>query len=142
MPFNTSAGGCRWLRGHNDARSNQAFTSPVFGEILATRSVIQTLAQISPSTHSGSFNCGTGRAQAFNDVAAAVINTVEGSDASADELAERGLIEYIPFPQQLVGKYQSYTQADLAVLREAGCTVEFRSVEEGVSAYTRELLGA
>ena len=91
---------------------------------------------------SGIFNCGTGRAQAFNDVAAAVINTVEGSDASADELAERGLIEYIPFPQQLVGKYQSYTQADLAVLREAGCTVEFRSVEEGVSAYTRELLGA
>ena len=91
---------------------------------------------------SGIFNCGTGRAQAFNDVAAAVINTVEGADATAEELAERGLIEYIPFPPQLVGKYQSYTQADLAALREAGCTVEFRSVEEGVSSYTRELMGA
>lgn len=90
---------------------------------------------------SGIFNCGTGRAQTFNDVAAAVINTVEGADAAAEELAGRGLIEYIPFPPQLVGKYQSYTQADLTALREAGCTVEFRSVEEGVSSYTRELMG-
>ncbi len=89
---------------------------------------------------SGIFNCGTGRAQAFNDVAAAVINAVEDTAASAEELAERGLIEYIPFPPQLVGKYQSYTQADLSALREAGCPVEFKSVEEGVSSYARELM--
>jgi ADP-L-glycero-D-manno-heptose 6-epimerase len=91
---------------------------------------------------SGIFNCGTGRAQTFNDVAAAVINTVEGVDLSIDELVEKGFVEYIPFPPQLVGKYQSYTQADLARLREAGYEGVFRSVEEGIAGYVRELLKA
>jgi ADP-L-glycero-D-manno-heptose 6-epimerase len=89
---------------------------------------------------SGIFNCGTGRAQSFNDVAAAVINTVNGSDFSMDELMQKRFIEYIPFPSQLAGKYQSYTQADLARLREAGYEGSFRSVQEGVAGYVRELL--
>ena len=89
---------------------------------------------------SGVFNCGTGRAQTFNQVAAAVINTVNDSDSSVEELAQRGLIEYIPFPPQLVGKYQSYTQADLSRLREAGYEGRFRAVEEGVADYVRVLL--
>ena len=88
---------------------------------------------------SGIFNCGTGRAQTFNDVAAAVINTVRGTRASAAELAAQGLIEYIPFPAALEGKYQSYTQADLEQLRAAGYDGRFMSVEEGVAAYVREL---
>jgi ADP-L-glycero-D-manno-heptose 6-epimerase len=91
---------------------------------------------------SGIFNCGTGRAQTFNEVAAAVINAVNGSDAPLEELADRGLIEYIPFPPQLVGKYQSYTQADLDRLREAGYQGRFRSVQEGVADYVRELMKA
>ena len=91
---------------------------------------------------SGIFNCGTGQAQTFNDVAAAVINTVAGTDFSVDELVQKNFIEYIPFPPQLVGKYQSYTQADLAQLREAGYPGEFQRVEEGVAAYVRELLKA
>ena len=89
---------------------------------------------------SGIFNCGTGQAQTFNDVAAAVINTVEGFELSIQELIDKGFIEYIPFPAQLVGKYQSYTQADLSRLREAGYPGEFQRVEEGVAAYVRELL--
>ena len=89
---------------------------------------------------SGIFNCGTGRAQTFNDVAAAVINTVRGTRASADDLAAQGLIEYIPFPAALEGKYQSYTQADLAQLRAAGYDGRFMSVEEGVAAYVRDLM--
>jgi ADP-L-glycero-D-manno-heptose 6-epimerase len=89
---------------------------------------------------SGIFNCGTGRAQTFNEVAAAVINTVSGDDQPVEELAARGLIEYIPFPPQLVGKYQSYTQADLGRLREAGYDGGFRSVQEGVAGYVRHLL--
>jgi ADP-L-glycero-D-manno-heptose 6-epimerase len=89
---------------------------------------------------SGIFNCGTGRAQTFNEVAAAVINTVSDTDASVEELVERGLIEYIAFPPQLVGKYQSYTQADLDRLREAGYEGSFRPVQEGVAGYVRELM--
>jgi ADP-L-glycero-D-manno-heptose 6-epimerase len=89
---------------------------------------------------SGIFNCGTGRAQSFNEVAAAVINAVNGSDFSVDELTQKGMIEYIPFPAALVGKYQSYTQADLARVREAGYEGAFRPVEQGVADYVRELL--
>ena len=80
---------------------------------------------------SGVYNCGTGRAQSFNDVAGAVVN---------GELAAQGLVEYIDFPPQLVGKYQSFTQADLAQLRAAGYPGEFRTVEQGVPAYVGELL--
>jgi ADP-L-glycero-D-manno-heptose 6-epimerase len=91
---------------------------------------------------SGIFNCGTGQAQTFNEVAAAVINTIEGMELSIQELVDRNFIEYIPFPPQLVGKYQSYTQADLGRLREAGYPGEFQRVEEGVATYVRELLKA
>ena len=89
---------------------------------------------------SGIFNCGTGRAQSFNEVAAAVINAVNGSDFSVDELVQKGMIEYIPFPAALVGKYQSYTQADLGRLRDAGYEGAFRPVQQGVADYVRELL--
>jgi ADP-L-glycero-D-manno-heptose 6-epimerase len=88
---------------------------------------------------SGVFNCGTGRAQTFNDVAAAVINAAKGTQSSAAELASQGLITYIPFPEQLVGKYQSFTQADLSRLRAAGLPGDFMSVEQGVAAYVAAL---
>ena len=91
---------------------------------------------------SGIFNCGTGQAQTFNAVAVAVVNTVNGSDFSVEELVQKNFIEYIPFPSQLIGKYQSYTQADLSRLREAGYPGEFQRVEEGVADYVRELMKA
>ena len=94
---------------------------------------------------SGIYNCGTGRAQSFNDVATAVINTVRAADGHAPlptpELAAQGLIQYIPFPPQLEGKYQSFTEADLGQLRAAGYPGEFMTVEQGVASYVRELLG-
>jgi len=89
---------------------------------------------------SGIFNCGTGRAQTFNEVATAVINTVRGTRATPQELAEEKLIQYIPFPPALQGKYQSYTQADLTRLRGAGLGGDFMGVEEGVAAYVRDLM--
>ena len=89
---------------------------------------------------SGIFNCGSGRAQTFNQVAAAVINTLRGTRASPQDLAEEKLIQYVPFPAQLAGKYQSYTQADLSRLRAAGLPGEFMSVEDGVAAYVKELI--
>lgn len=79
---------------------------------------------------SGIFNAGTGRSQTFNDVANAVIN-YHGS----------GKIEYIPFPENLKGKYQSYTRADLSKLRAAGCDLEFKTVEQGVAEYLKWLDG-
>jgi ADP-L-glycero-D-manno-heptose 6-epimerase len=88
---------------------------------------------------SGVYNCGTGRAQSFNELAAAVINAVQGTRLSIEEMAHKSLIEYVPFPPGLLDKYQSYTQADLARLRAAGYAGAFRPVEQGVAAYVAQL---
>lgn len=73
---------------------------------------------------SGIFNVGTGRSQPFNDVANAVI-----------AWHKRGEIEYIPFPDHLKGSYQSFTEADISALRNAGYQQEFHDVASGVKKY-------
>ncbi|AUB79263.1 ADP-glyceromanno-heptose 6-epimerase [Spiribacter roseus] len=73
---------------------------------------------------SGVFNCGTGRSEPFNHVAQGVT-----------EYFGEGEVEYIPFPAHLEGRYQSYTQADISKLREAGYCGEFRDVRTGVKDY-------
>jgi ADP-L-glycero-D-manno-heptose 6-epimerase len=94
---------------------------------------------------SGIFNLGTGRAQSFNDVAVAVINTLraeEGKPAlSLAEIQQQQLLRYITFPDALKGKYQSYTQADMEALRASGYDAPFLSVEEGVRRYVEYRLG-
>jgi ADP-L-glycero-D-manno-heptose 6-epimerase len=92
---------------------------------------------------SGIFNLGTGKAQAFNDVALSVINTLRQTQNEAplslEEAARGGLIDYIAFPSALAGKYQSYTQADLSALRAAGCKHAFADVQTGVASYMQWL---
>ena len=92
---------------------------------------------------SGIFNCGTGRAQPFNDVAAAVVNSmrkIQGkSDLHLEDLVKQGLLRYDSFPDDLKGRYQSYTQADVSALRRAGFTQPMRDVETGVSEYVHQL---
>jgi len=93
---------------------------------------------------SGIFNVGTGRAQSFNDVAVATVNACRaaedkpGLDLAA--LRQEGTIEYIPFPDALKGKYQSFTEADLTALRKTGYDAPFLTVEEGVGRYVSQLL--
>jgi ADP-L-glycero-D-manno-heptose 6-epimerase len=94
--------------------------------------------------NSGIYNCGTGRAQPFNDVARAVVNTLRlhrGEHAlPLTELAAQGLLRYIPFPDDLKGRYQSHTEADLSQLRAAGYRAPFHDVQAGVSSYVQRLL--
>ncbi|MFQ6005138.1 MAG: ADP-glyceromanno-heptose 6-epimerase [Woeseia sp.] len=73
---------------------------------------------------SGIFNVGTGKSATFNDVANSVI-----------EFHGLGNIEYIPFPAELEGRYQSFTQADISALRTAGYRESFSSVDEGIKEY-------
>jgi ADP-L-glycero-D-manno-heptose 6-epimerase len=73
---------------------------------------------------SGLYNVGTGRSQTFNDVAQTVL-AAHG----------KGELQYVPFPEHLKGHYQSFTEADLTRLRDAGFDGQFLSVEEGVARY-------
>lgn len=73
---------------------------------------------------SGIFNLGTGRSEPFNNIAKAVI-----------AWHGKGKVEYIPFPDNLKGRYQSFTQADISALRAAGYDQPFKTVAEGVKLY-------
>ena len=93
---------------------------------------------------SGIFNVGTGSAETFNAVALATVNSCRASDGKAPlalpELVAQGAIEYIPFPLKLVGKYQSFTQADLTALRAAGYQAPMTPVAQGVARYVESLI--
>jgi ADP-L-glycero-D-manno-heptose 6-epimerase len=69
----------------------------------------------------GVANAGSGVSRSFNDVAKALM-AVHGAAP----------IEYIPFPADLEGRYQHYTEADLAGLRALGCDLGFTALEDGV----------
>jgi ADP-L-glycero-D-manno-heptose 6-epimerase len=93
---------------------------------------------------SGIYNVGTGRAQPFNDVALAVVNAMREANGKGPltlaQAVALGSIEYIAFPDALRGKYQAYTQADIARLRATGFEAPMQSVEHGTAAYVRWLL--
>ncbi len=79
--------------------------------------------------HSGIYNCGTGEARSFLDIAR-IIQQLETDETE---------IEFIPFPDHLKGKYQTFTQANLQALKNSGYTQPFISLEEGVKQYYQRL---
>jgi ADP-L-glycero-D-manno-heptose 6-epimerase len=79
----------------------------------------------------GVFNVGTGRARSFNEIAHALIG-----------LLGRGEVEYIPFPESLRGKYQSFTESDITRLRAAGYDRPFTPLEEGARRMIAQAGGA
>ena len=90
---------------------------------------------------SGVFNVGTGRSQTFNDVAVATVNALRQSEPllTLEAMIDHKLVEYIPFPDALKGKYQSYTEADMSGLRQVGYDAPFLDVANGVARYIRQL---
>ena len=78
---------------------------------------------------SGVFNVGTGSSATFNEVAKAIL-----------AWHGRGAIRYIPFPDELRSRYQSFTEADITALRAAGYSRPFRDVSVGVKDYLDALV--
>ncbi|MBM9402534.1 ADP-glyceromanno-heptose 6-epimerase [Gluconacetobacter azotocaptans] len=81
---------------------------------------------------SGLFNCGTGVARTYLDLARAVCNAA-GRPCQVD---------FVDMPDALRGQYQSYTCADMTRLRTAGYTRPFTSLEDGVRRYVQDYLAA
>lgn len=94
---------------------------------------------------SGIFNLGTGRAEPFNAIATAVVDAERASrqepPLSLAAQVDAGLIRYIDFPDNLKGKYQSFTQADMSELYEVGYDRPFATVSEGVHRYYKTRFG-
>ena len=73
-------------------------------------------------TTRGIFNAGTGTSRSFNDIAKSLFAVLG-----------KGEIQYFPFPAELKGKYQSFTQANVTELRGAGWDEHFTSLEDGIA---------
>ena len=74
---------------------------------------------------SGLFNVGTGEARSFRDLISAIAKSLDLPIT----------FDFVPMPQDLIGRYQYFTQADVSKLRSHGFSKPFRSVEEGVNDY-------
>jgi len=79
---------------------------------------------------SGIFNCGTGKARTFRDLALAVFAAMERAPD----------IRFVDMPEPIRAKYQYHTQADVTKLRAAGHEKPFTTIEEGVRDYVVDYL--
>ncbi len=78
----------------------------------------------------GLFNCGTGHARTWVDLANALF--------AAMDLAPN--IDFVDMPPALRDKYQYHTEAEMIKLRAAGCDIPFQPLEEAVADYVRTSL--
>ncbi len=79
---------------------------------------------------SGLYNLGTGKARTFLDL---VKNTFKALNKEAD-------ISFIPTPEDIRDKYQYFTEAEMAKLKNAGYPHPFHTLEEGVEDYVKNYL--
>ena len=98
-------------------------------DFIFVEDVVKVNMHFYENQRSGIFNCGTGQARSFADIAR-IIQTLE----------PKAKVETVPFPEHLQGKYQTYTQADLHQLREAGYRAPFTPLEDGVETYYQMLM--
>jgi ADP-L-glycero-D-manno-heptose 6-epimerase len=78
----------------------------------------------------GLYNCGTGVARTWIDLARALF----------DAMGLPPRIRFIDMPTSIREKYQYHTQADMTKLRAAGFSAPFLQIEEGVRRYVQEYL--
>ncbi|MFH2138720.1 MAG: ADP-glyceromanno-heptose 6-epimerase [Candidatus Omnitrophota bacterium] len=78
----------------------------------------------------GIFNLGTGKAQSWNDLSAAMFKALD----------KKPKIEYIDMPEYLRPKYQYFTQGVMDKAKTAGAPVNFRTLEESVKDYITNYL--
>lgn len=79
---------------------------------------------------SGVYNCGTGKARSFKDLALATFAAM-GKDAK---------IDYVDTPEAIRRHYQYFTEADMARVRAAGFDANGLSLEDGVATYIKDFL--
>ncbi len=79
---------------------------------------------------SGVYNTGTGKAETFLELVTQTFNAMGIPPA----------IEFVDTPADIRDKYQYFTQAEMAKLREAGYSRPIRSLSEGVPDYVKNYL--
>jgi len=111
-------------------RSDYGHGEQVRDFIYVKDAVEMTLFFLENREANGIFNVGTGTARTWNDVATSMFAALDRPPS----------IEYIPMPENLQGKYQYTTRAEMDKIRAAGCTHECRPLEDSVREYIRDYL--
>jgi len=78
----------------------------------------------------GLFNIGSGQARSFHELALALFRA----------LGQEPRIAFIEMPEPLRARYQYFTEASLARLRQAGYRQAMTSLDEGVATYAQRFL--
>ncbi|MFF2324352.1 ADP-glyceromanno-heptose 6-epimerase [Agrobacterium sp. NPDC058088] len=81
-------------------------------------------------TCSGIFNCGSGTARSFVDVAHAIGNVIQSNLK----------INFIEMPNAIRDKYQYFTQADMSKVTALGYNYPPTSLEDGIAEYVEAYL--
>ncbi|MCP4717331.1 MAG: ADP-glyceromanno-heptose 6-epimerase [Deltaproteobacteria bacterium] len=113
-------------------RSDFAHGRQVRDFIYIDEAVDITLFLLDTPAACGIFNAGTGRPHSFNDLAEGVFAGLEKAP----------VIEYFPMPEELRGRYQYYTCADMRRIRDAGYPEQPDRFKEHVARYVKEYLQA
>jgi ADP-L-glycero-D-manno-heptose 6-epimerase len=92
--------------------------------------VAVTLHFLNDRETGGLFNCGTGVARSWKDLVNATFSAMEVPSQ----------IEFIEMPEVLRDKYQYFTQAEPAKLRNAGYAASFTSLENAIHDYVATYL--
>ena len=92
--------------------------------------VDMTLFFLDNKNKNGLFNIGSGKARTWNDLVAAIFNSMN----------KPVNIEYIELPEYLAEKYQYFTEANLEKLKKAGCSELKFTLEEGVADYVKNYM--
>lgn len=88
---------------------------------------------------SGVYNLGTGVARSFYDLSLTTISSA-AKEMGVSCVNGEEVIEIIPMPQDLRGKYQYFTEAKMDKLRRTGYNKKFYSLEEGIKDYVENYL--
>ncbi len=92
--------------------------------------VDMTLFFLEKKDKNGLFNVGSGKARTWNDLVTAIFNAMD----------KPVNIEYINLPENLAGKYQYFTEANLEKIKKAGYSNKINSLENGVTDYVKNYL--
>lgn len=120
-------GGMKLFRSHNPKyKDGEQLRDFVYVKDVVEVCIFLCKAQ----PQSGIYNLGTGKARTFLDLA----------NSTFKALGKETNITFIDTPEDIRDKYQYFTEADMTKLKNAGYSVPFTSLEDGVEDYVKNYL--
>ncbi len=98
--------------------------------IYVKDAVDMTLHFLEHRDQNGLYNVGTGKARTWVDLVSSIFKSMNLEPN----------IEFIDMPNELKGKYQYFTEANIEKIKSAGYTNKISSLEDAVDDYVKEYL--